>query len=88
MKVSQKRCLGTSIESYTGSSPSEQVTLICIFHFWNKVLRPVLLIVRAGRDKSKLICRVINMILGRTELGNYHYCILIEIRKEFFDLIG
>ena len=26
VKVSQKRCLGTSIESFTGSSPSEQIT--------------------------------------------------------------
>ena len=25
VKVSQKRCLGTSIESFTGSSPSEQI---------------------------------------------------------------
>ena len=25
LKVSQKRCLGTSIESFTGSSPSEQI---------------------------------------------------------------
>ena len=25
MKVSQKRCLGTSIENFTGSSPSEQI---------------------------------------------------------------
>ena len=25
MKVSQRRCLGTSIESFTGSSPSEQI---------------------------------------------------------------
>ena len=28
MKVSQKHCLGTSIESFTSSSPSEQI----IFH--------------------------------------------------------
>ena len=27
VKVSQKRCLGTSIESFTGSSPSEQITV-------------------------------------------------------------
>ena len=25
VKVSQKRCLGTSIESFTGSSPSEEL---------------------------------------------------------------
>ena len=25
VKVSQKRCLGTSIESFTGSSPSDQI---------------------------------------------------------------
>ena len=27
VKVSQKRCLGTSIESFAGSSPSEQIIL-------------------------------------------------------------
>ena len=29
VKVSQKRCLGTSIESFTGSSPSEQIIGTC-----------------------------------------------------------
>ena len=27
VEVSQKRCLGTSIESFTGSSPSEQIII-------------------------------------------------------------
>ena len=31
MKVSQKRCLGTSIESFTRSSPSEQIIVYAQF---------------------------------------------------------
>ena len=31
VKVSQKRCLGTSIESFTGSSPSEQIIGFFLF---------------------------------------------------------
>ena len=31
VKVSQKRCLGTSIESFTGSSPSEQIIIFVLF---------------------------------------------------------
>ena len=31
MKVGQKRCLGTSIESFTGSSPSEQIMFYAQF---------------------------------------------------------
>ena len=31
MKVSQKRCLGTSLESFTRSSPSEQIIVYAQF---------------------------------------------------------
>ena len=31
VKVSQKRCLGTSVESFTSSSPSEQI-IVLILH--------------------------------------------------------
>ena len=35
VKVSQKRCLGTSIESFTGASPSEQIVKDeILYQFW------------------------------------------------------
>ena len=38
VEVSQKRCLGTSIENFTGSSPSEKVIMLSQF---NKIIRGV-----------------------------------------------
>ena len=35
VKVSQKPCLGTSIKSFTGSSPGEQIIVKCLFIFWS-----------------------------------------------------
>ena len=39
VKVSQKRCLGNSIESFTGSSPSEQIIVILITSDYLSILR-------------------------------------------------
>ena len=33
VKVSQKRCLGTSIESFIGSFPSEQIIIVAVRQF-------------------------------------------------------